>query len=60
MLNVARLKLKSEKASVRNRVKFGDMRNFKFKEAFPFVYIASSTFEHCITEEDQKSCLDSV
>lgn len=62
MLNVARQKLKREKASVRERVtlKLGDMRNFRLKETFPFIYIASSTFEHCITEGDQGRCLTSV
>lgn len=62
MLKVAREKLRKEKASVRKRVilGFGDMRNFKLKETFPFIYMASSTFEHCITIEDQKKCLKSV
>ncbi len=62
MLNVARQKLKEESASVGKRVKLklGDMRNFKLKEKFPFIYIPSSTFEHCITQEDQKECLTSV
>ena len=62
MLNVARQKLRKESASVRKRVvlKLGDMRSFKLKETFPFVYIASSTFEHCITKEDQKNCLTTV
>jgi len=62
MLDVAGKKLKKETASVRKRVtlKLGDMRNFKLKEKLPFVYIPSSTFEHCITKEDQKKCLTSV
>jgi len=62
MLNVARQKLKKEKPSVRKYVtlKIGDMRNFKLRETFPFIYIASSTFEHCITEEDQRKCLTSA
>lgn len=62
MLNVAKQKLKKEKASVRKRVilKLGDMRNFKLKESFPFIYFASATFEHCVTGEDQKKCLTSV
>jgi len=62
MLNVARQKLKKEKDSVRKRLtlKLGDMRNFRLKETFPFIYIASSTFEHCITEGDQRRCLTSV
>lgn len=62
MLNVARQKLKKENTSVRKRVtlKLGDMRSFRFKEIFPFICIASSTFEHCITESDQRRCLTSV
>lgn len=62
MLNVARQKLKKEKPSVRKRVtlKLGDMRSFRLKETFPLIYIASSTFEHCITEADQRKCLTSV
>lgn len=59
MLAVAKQKLRREKPSVRRQIKLklGDMRNFKLKETFPFVYIASSTFEHCVTEEDQLKCL---
>jgi ubiquinone/menaquinone biosynthesis C-methylase UbiE len=62
MLNVARQKLKREKDSVRKRVtlKLGDIRSFRLKETFPFIYVASSTFEHCITEGDQRRCLTSV
>ncbi len=62
MLNVARQKLRKENASVRKRVKLklGDMRTFKSGQTFPFIYIAGSTFEHCITKEDQRKCLNSV
>jgi cyclopropane fatty-acyl-phospholipid synthase-like methyltransferase len=62
MLDVARQKLRREKTSVRKRVtlKLGDMRNFRLKETFPFIYISSSTFEHCVTEGDQRRCLTSV
>ena len=62
MLNVARRKLRKESASVRGRIvlRYGDMRDFRLHEMFPFVYIASSTFEHCITDDDQKKCLTSV
>ncbi len=62
MLHVARQKLKRESATVRKRIKLklGDMRNFRLKEKFPFIYIPSATFEHCITQEDQKKCLTSV
>ena len=59
ILAVARQKLKREKPSVRQlvKLKLEDMRNFKLKETFPFVYIASSTFEHCLIEKDQMNCL---
>ncbi|UCG45738.1 MAG: class I SAM-dependent methyltransferase [Candidatus Bathyarchaeota archaeon] len=62
MLGVARQKLRSSATAVRKRVvlKHGDMRNFKLKERFPFVYIPSATFEHCLTQEDQTKCLTSV
>lgn len=62
MLNVARQKLKKKSFFVRKRVKLKleDMRNFKLKEKFPFIYIPSSTFEHYITQEDQRKCLTSV
>jgi len=62
MLSVARQKLKKESPTVRRRLRlrFGDMRNFKLKETFPFVYVPSSAFEHCITEEDQRNCLTCV
>ena len=62
MLNVAIQKLKKESVSVRKRVelKLEDMQNFKPDEKFPFIYAPSSTFEHCITQEDQTKCLTSV
>jgi cyclopropane fatty-acyl-phospholipid synthase-like methyltransferase len=62
MLNVARQKLKMSSASIRQRVrlKLGDIRTFKLKQKFPFVYIPSATFEHCITQEDQNRCLTNV
>ena len=62
MLNIARQKLRASPVSIRKRVrlKLGDMRNFKLKEKFPFVYIPSATFEHCITQEEQNKCLTNV
>ncbi len=62
MLAVARQKLRKEGLTVRKlvKLKLGDMRSFEVKERFPFVYIASSTFEHCVTEEDQRRCLASI
>jgi len=62
MLGAARQKLRKESSAVRRRVrlKLGDMRNFRLKGTFPLVYIPSSTFEHCITQEDQRNCLACV
>jgi ubiquinone/menaquinone biosynthesis C-methylase UbiE len=62
MLNVAKQKLRKESVSVRKRIKLKlqDMRNFRLDESFPFIYAASSTFEHCITKEDQKKCLTRI
>jgi cyclopropane fatty-acyl-phospholipid synthase-like methyltransferase len=59
MLTEANQKLRKESLMIRNRVKLklGDMRNFKLEEVFPFIYIPSSTFEHCVTEGDQRRCL---
>lgn len=60
MLTVAEGKLKKEKGAVRKRVvlRLGDMRDFRLEDTFPFVYSPSSTFEHCVTTEDQKRCLE--
>lgn len=62
MLNIARQKLRTSPASIKKRVilRSGDMRNFKLKEKFPFVYIPSATFEHFITQEEQNKCLTNV
>jgi len=62
MLNVARNRLEKQDASIRRLVtlKQGDMRNFRLKERFPFAYLASATFEHCVNAEDQHACLTSI
>jgi ubiquinone/menaquinone biosynthesis C-methylase UbiE len=62
MLRIARQKVRNESASVRQRIvlELGDMRHFKLKETFPLIYIASSTFEHCTTKNDQENCLTSA
>jgi len=59
MLAVAERKLERESVSVRELVtlRLGDMRRFRSKMRFPFMCMASQTFEHCLTEEDQKRCL---
>jgi SAM-dependent methyltransferase len=62
MLDVAIAKLKRENGSVRRRAKFqlGDIRDFHFDKKFSLVYIPSSTYEHCVLEEDQGRCLTCV
>jgi len=62
MLRVAREKLAKETEAVRRRVilKKGDMRNFRLKQSFPFIYIPASTFDHNITVEQQKRTLDCI
>ncbi len=62
MLAVARGKLMNESDSVKERVtlKRGDIRSFSLDERFPIIYCASATFEHCITEKDQRGCLSSI
>ncbi len=62
MLRVAREKLAKEPEAVRRRVilKKGDMRNFRLKQSFPFIYIPASTFDHNITVEQQKRTLNCI
>jgi ubiquinone/menaquinone biosynthesis C-methylase UbiE len=62
MLGIARKKLRTESVAVRRRIKLrlADMCEFELEEAFPFAYMASSTFEHCVTENDQIKCLTNV
>jgi len=59
MLKVAREKLRREVCASGRLVilKLGDMRSFALRKTFPFVYMASSTFEHCVTQDDQRRCL---
>lgn len=62
MLRVAKEKLAKETETIKNRVilKRGDMRNFKLKQLFPFIYIPASTFDHNVTVEEQKQTLSCV
>jgi SAM-dependent methyltransferase len=62
MLRVAREKLIKETETIRRRVilKREDMRNFKLRQLFSFIYIPASTFDHNITVEDQKRTLSCV
>ncbi len=62
MLRVAREKLAKEPEAVRRRVilERGDMRSFKLKYSFPFIYISASTFDHNVTVEEQKRTLNCI
>jgi SAM-dependent methyltransferase len=62
MLKVARDKLAKEPESVKDRVllKRGDMRNFDLGQTFSLVYIPASTFDHCVTAQDRRRCLNCV
>jgi len=62
MIAAAREKVRKESATVQKRIKLilGDMRDFQLKQKFPFTYLASSTFEHLLTTEDQARCLKSI
>lgn len=62
MLEEARRKLEKERQEVRRRIKLfeADMRGFNLDRRFPFVYIPSSTIQHCATHEDLISCLNAI
>ncbi len=62
MLRVAKAKLAKESVAVRKRVilKKGDMRAFELKQAFSFIYISASTFDHNKTVEDRKRTLNRI
>ncbi len=62
MLEVAREKLAKEPQSVRERVtlKRFDMRSFELQQTFRLIYIPASTFDHCVTAQDQERCLNRI
>jgi hypothetical protein len=62
MLSIARAKLARETAAVGRRVvlKRGDMRSFELKQAFPFIYIPASTFDHNKTVAQQRQTLNCI
>jgi SAM-dependent methyltransferase len=55
MLDVARSKLRQEKAEVRRRVRFirGDMRTFSLSQRFTLCFIPFFSFHHLLSEDDQ-------
>jgi SAM-dependent methyltransferase len=62
MLRVAKEKLAKERDVVRRSVilKRDDMRNFELKQAFPFIYIPASTFDHNVAVKEQNRALNCV
>ena len=62
MLKEARRKVAKESETVRKNVilKKGDLRNFELKQFFSLIYIPASTFDHCVSIEDQVKCLKCV
>ena len=63
MLSVCREKLLSESPHVRSQVRGlvqGDMRDFELGQKFSLVTIPFRPFQHLLTVEDQKSCLEHI
>lgn len=62
MLKEAEKKLQKESETVQKRVRLfeADMRSFNLDRTFLFVYIPSSTIQHCAMQEDQISCLKAI
>lgn len=62
MIAVAKRKIQKESPTVQKKIRLilGDMRDFRLKQKFPFTYLASSTFEHLLTIEDQTKCVRSI
>jgi SAM-dependent methyltransferase len=62
MLEIARATCAEQPADIKNRIVLtcADMTDFHLSTQFPLVYMASSVFSHCITQEDQLDCLTCV
>lgn len=62
MLEEAEKKLGKESEAVQSRIRLfkADMKTFDLKRQFPFVYIPSSTIQHCTLKEEQLSCLNTI
>ena len=62
MLKIARSKCAAEPDSVQKRIVLEnqDMRDFHLPRTFPLIYVPSSGFSHCITTEDQVTCLNCI
>lgn len=62
MLEIARQKIADEPAEMRKRIvlKKAEMTNFHLSQTFPLIYVPSSGLSHCVTTEDQLTCLKCV
>ncbi len=62
MLKEAEKKLERETETVQKLVRLfeADMRRFNLNRTFPLVYIPSSTMQHCTTQEDHVSCVETI
>ena len=62
MLREAQKKLQKQPKAVRGRIRLlkADMTNFSLHKRFAFVYIPSSTIQHCATQDDQIACLTAI
>jgi len=62
MLAVCRERLMHESAAVRSRVQLvqEDMRNFNLKRTFRLITVPFRPFQHLITVDEQRSCLESI
>ncbi len=58
MLEAAEKKADAEGVSTDLHV--GDMRNFEIDQKFKLIFIAGNSFQHLLTLDDARSCLDSV
>lgn len=62
MLKIARKKVLQLPEKVQEKIvlRHQDMTDFHLERKFPFIYVPSSGFSHCITTEDQLNCLNCV
>jgi len=62
MLDICRDRLRKEDQTVRDRVQLvqGDMRSFDLSRTFTLITIPFRPFQHLISVQDQRSCLDTL
>ena len=62
MLGVCRQRLAQESGTVQSRVQLvqADMRNFNLERTFHLITVPFRPFQHLITVDEQRSCLESI